>query len=290
VISFAKDALMRPTVKICLCIASIALWSGCHGLQLNRPVVPLATAQATPKELLQFDCDFDLPKNHRLVHELTVERDDVYQTLGLPHSDEPVHVHLYHDEEKYRDFLARHFPSVPQRRAFFVESDTTLDVYAHCSDRVGEDLRHEVAHGYLHSVVPAIPLWLDEGLAEYFEVPRGHGGLNQPHVDLLSDMMEHNGWQPNLPRLETLKSAADMDQADYAESWAWVYFLLHSPPERREVLTTYLAEIHDKGSTGPLSARLAAQNVLPQRTLADYLAAIHQDQVAARTQPATSIH
>ena len=119
---------------------------------------------------------------------------------------------------------------------------------------------------------------------------RGHGGLNQPHVDLLSDMMEHNGWLPNLPRLEGLKSAADMDQADYAESWAWVYFLLHSPPERREILTTYLAEIHDKGTVGPLSSRLAAGNISPQRTLADYLAAMHQDQLAARTPPATSIH
>ena len=137
--------------------------------------------------------------------------------------------------------------------------------------------------------MPAIPLWLDEGLAEYFEVPRGHGGLNQPHVDLLSDMMEHNIGSRICRDLKALKSAADMDQADYAESWAWVYFLLHSPPERREMLTTYLAEIHDKGTVGPLSARLAAGNIQP-RTLADYLTAIHTDQVAARTQPATSIH
>jgi hypothetical protein len=281
---------MRPAIKICLLTTLMAAWCGCRGLPLMQPVGKLPVAPPGPAELLVFDCDFDLAKNHRLVQELTIERNDVYQTLNLPRSDEQVHVHLYRDEQKYRDFLQRHFPSVPQRRAFFVETDTTLDVYAHWSDRVGEDLRHEVAHAYMHSVVPAIPLWLDEGLAEYFEVPRGHGGLNQPHVDLLSDMMEHNGWLPNLQRLESLKSAADMDQADYAESWAWVYFLLHSPPERREILTTYLAEIHDKGTVGPLSARLAAGNILPQRTLADYLAAMHQDQLAARTPPATSIH
>ena len=93
---------------------------------------------------------------------------------------------------------------MPTRRAFFVESDTRLAVYAHWSDRVGEDLRHEVAHGYLHSMVPGLPLWLDEGLAEYFEVPRGNNGLNRPHLELLSDMMQYNGWQPNLERLAAL--------------------------------------------------------------------------------------
>ena len=67
-------------------------------------------------------------------------------------------------------------------------------------------------------------------------MPRGQSGLNRPHVDLLSDMTEHDNWRPNLTRLETLTEAAQMDQRDYAESWAWVYFCLNSPPERREVL------------------------------------------------------
>ena len=65
---------------------------------------------------------------------------------------------------------------------------------------------------------------------------------------LLSDMVEHDGWKPNLKRLETLTDAAQMDQRDYAESWAWVYFMLHSPPERREILTSYLADVRAKGS------------------------------------------
>jgi hypothetical protein len=280
---------MRPTLTVLLLIAVAATWSGCRSLQLAPPTTQLPVAAEAPGQQLRIHSDFALPSDHRLLRELAVERDDVYQTLGLEGTQEPIHVYLFRDEDKYRQFLIRHFPSVPQRRAFFVETDTQLEVYAHWSDRVGEDLRHEVCHGYLHAVVPAIPLWLDEGLAEYFEVPRGHGGLNQPHVDLLSDMMEHNHWHPDLPRLEALKSAAEMDQADYAESWAWVYFLLHSPPERRELLTTYLAEIHDKGGVGPLSARLPSQNIQP-RTLAEYLTAIHTDQLAARTQPATSVH
>ena len=143
-----------------------------------------------------------------------------------------------------------------------------------------EDLRHEVAHGYLHAVAPGLPLWLDEGLAEYFEVPRGLGGLNRPHVDLLSDMAEHDGWQPNLVRLEKLTDAAQMDQRDYAESWAWVYFMLHSPPERRELLSAYLADMRAKGSTEPISVRLAALHVEPELPLMAYIATLKKETIA----------
>ena len=45
-----------------------------------------------------------------------------------------------------------------------------------------DDLRHEMTHAYLHAVVPNVPLWLDEGLAKYFELPRQQHGLNQPYV------------------------------------------------------------------------------------------------------------
>jgi hypothetical protein len=227
---------------------------------------------------LEFRSNFEIPEDHRLVRELTAERDDVCRTLGLPSGNEVIRVYLFRDAETYGQYLSRHFPGVPPRRAFFLESDTELAVYAHWSDRVAEDLRHEVAHGYLHAVVPGLPLWLDEGLAEFFEVPRGQYGLNRPHLDLLSDMMQHDGWQPDLARLERLSEASQMDQRDYAESWAWVYALLHSEPEQRELLTGYLAEIHERGAaTEPLSKRLAARHAQPERTLAKYLAGLKQD-------------
>jgi hypothetical protein len=269
---------MRRTDAILLLVAAAA-WTGCRSVWLPFSA-PLPTEHEVPGEQLVFECDFDLPRDHRLVRELKAERDDISAALGIPPSEEQIHVHLYRDAEKYSQILARKFPSVPSRRAFFVETDTRLEVYAHWSDRVAEDLRHEVAHGYLHASVPALPLWLDEGLAEYFEVPRGHGGLNRPHLELLADLMEHNGWRPNLVELERLKSAAEMDQTDYAEAWAWVYFLLESDPERHELLTAYLAELRENGSAEPLSVRLSSRYVEPQRTIAEYLAAVRADVVA----------
>jgi hypothetical protein len=276
---------MRPTIAVCL-VASVAI-AGCRAFSLPSfpQSTPLPTAHEVPADQLVFFSDFPLQRDHRLVRELTAERDDVARTLELSPSNEQIEVHLFSDAEKYGDYLQRHFPTLPARRAFFVETDTRLAVYAHWSDRVAEDLRHEVAHGYLHASVPAIPLWLDEGLAEYFEVPRGHGGLNRPHLQLLYDMMEHGPWQPNMERLEAFTSAGDMQQIDYAESWAWAYFLLNSPPERREVLIKYLADLHDQGACGSLSRRLAQQNIRPEQLLAEYLVSLNTEIATRESRP-----
>lgn len=247
--------------------------AGCRGLPRTAA---LPTGHEVPAEQLVFHCDFDLSSDHRLVRELAAERDDIYDALDLPPSTEPIDVYLFRDAEEYGQYLRRHFPGVPSRRAFFLETDTRLTIYAQWSDRVAEDLRHEVAHGYLHAAVPNVPLWLDEGLAEYFEVPRGQDGLNQPHLDLLSDMIQQGGWQPDLARLEQLTSAADLDQRGYAEAWGWVYFLLHAGPQQRALLTDYLAELRAHGSAEPLSARLASLHVEPARTLVDYLTTLEE--------------
>jgi hypothetical protein len=257
------------------------LCAGCRSLPQPIALPPavkaasakLPDAYRTPIGQLVFHSDFPLP-DHRLVRELTTERDYVNQTLGLAPSNEPIEVYLFRDADQYQDFLKRSFPNVPSRRAFFLETDTQLAVYAHWNDRVAEDLRHEIAHGYMQSSLPSIPLWLDEGLAEYFEVPHGKLGLNQPHVELLSDMTEKEHWRPNLPRLEKLTEAAQLDQRDYAESWAWVYFFLNSPTERREVLTNYLAQLRSRGAGEPLSVRLAALQVEPGEPLTKYIAGL----------------
>jgi hypothetical protein len=250
----------------------LAMLSGCSGLRpfFARDANTVSATLPTQHELkagqLVFRSDFVVPGGHRLVRELTAERDDICQALSMPCSDEPITVYLFQDAKAYSEGVNRFFPGVPSRRAFFVETDTQLAVYAHWSDRVAEDLRHEVAHGYLHAVAPGLPLWLDEGLAEYFEVPRGRGGLNQPHLDLLVDLARHNGWRPDLARLERISDISQMDQTSYAESWAWAHLLLESGPGYREVLTAYLFDVRSRGRLAEsLSSRLQKKHAdLPQ--------------------------
>jgi len=200
--------------------------------------------------------DFPLAGQHRLIRDLETLRTDVSQTLSLPVSDEPVHLYLFGEPRRYDEFAARRFPNFPVRRAFFVETDTTLSVFAPWQDRIAEDLRHETAHGYLHAVVPTIPLWLDEGIAEYFELPRGEQGVHREHVAHLSARLLEGTWQMDLARLEPLTSPGEMSQDHYAEAWCWVHWLLHSTPARRRLLQDYLTDLRRDGATAPLAARL----------------------------------
>ena len=234
---------------------------------------------------LVIQADFGLAEQHRLIRDLETLRTDVSQELGLPISDEPVHLYLFADAARYDAFAARHFPNFPVRRAFFVETDTTLAVFAPWQDRIAEDLRHETTHGYVHAVVPTVPLWLDEGIAEYFELPRGEQGIHPAHAAHLSGRFLEGTWRIDLARLEGLASAGEMSQDHYAESWVWVHWLLNTTPLRRRILQDYLADLRRDGKTAPLSARPAYYEGDPTTTTA--AVTTHLESLARRNEQAT---
>jgi hypothetical protein len=223
------------------------------------------------RDQLAIHSDFPLSAHHRLFEELTAQRADLCARLALPCSDEPIHVYLFESQERFEGFMKLHHPEFPERRAFFIETDTRLAVYAQWGDRMAEDLRHEVTHGYLHSVVPHIPLWLDEGIAEFYEVPRGQCGLNHTHLERLVVRMDREHWQPDMRRLDGFSSAHNMNQDDYGESWAWVHFLTESRPEYADALRGYLADLRRDGVTTPLSTRTASAIERPEAQLIDHL-------------------
>lgn len=171
-------------------------------------------------------------------------------TLKLPEQRDPVTVYLFSDEASYRYYMHATWRDLPPRRAYFVGSTRELAVYSFRSPQVMQDLRHEFAHGILHATLQTVPLWLDEGLAEYFEVnPETPGLANPEHLAELNRARQER-WNPNLVRLEMLTDFRDLTQQDYAESWAWVHFLLNGPEERKDVLLKYLETLR-KTKTPP---------------------------------------
>ena len=223
------------TLRMLLAFASIwslALSCGCRSTRVESSLLP--DQKVLEREQLVIHSDFHVPVRHRLIDELVARQSDIADKLSLPSSDEPINIYLFEDSERFQAFMQKLYPSFSDRRAFFVKNDTQLRVFAHWGARVGEDLRHEVTHGYLHSVVPNVALWMDEGFAEFFEVPRGSGGVNSQHVYLLSNRYRHSEWLPNLQRLEAIHSPADLTQADYAESWLWAHYLLEKDEATRK--------------------------------------------------------
>lgn len=251
----------------------LVLAVGCRSIP-HSPVLPVR--HSIVRDQLIVYSDFPLPPDHRLLDDLVAGRSELCNALALAKTEEPIHVYLFRTPERFREYMVEYHPDFPKRRAFFVESDTRLAVYAHWGDRIAEDLRHEVAHGYLHAAISNLPLWLDEGLAEYFEVPRGYGGMNRPHFEQLTATFEQEGWRPNLSRLESLTAVAEMTQLDYAESWAWVYFLLNTDPARRELLQEYLQALRKDGTAPPLSSRLRQAGAEPEVAVLEYLRSLRR--------------
>lgn len=256
-----------------LILASAILVGGaCAGCQLFRQREHWEPfPYEHPCGQLVIHSDAPLTGQQRLIEEMVSQREWINSRLNLTANERPIHAYLYGDEAEYYNFVNLRFPEMATRRAIFVGTNTDLTVYGFWGDQVAVDLRHEVAHGYLHAAIPNLPLWLDEGLAEYFEVGRGLRGYNEAHVDMLIKQAESGTWRPDLVRLEGLHSAADMTQQDYAEAWAWVHYLLESQDGKAEVLTTFLNDLANQAAPEPLSSRIAKRLVAPQLALNEHI-------------------
>jgi hypothetical protein len=197
---------------------------------------------------------------------------DIAATLGLRLNHKPIVINVFQTQRSYQEFIARQVPEGRNRRALFVKAETHGSVYAYLHTDIMTDLRHETTHAILHSSLPFLPLWLDEGLAEYFEVARDQRASGNPHLRRTKlDARLVIAWRPSLVRLETVRDQSAMTSRNYRESWAWVHFLLHGPDESRTTLTHYLAGIEAYDPPGPLSTKLRKIWPKPERQLTSHL-------------------
>src|SRR5262245_45426396 len=217
-----------------------------------------------------FLSDYDLKTEMSLLRDLASLRDQVCKELQLPMSDEVVYVYLFEDAERYRAYMESVYPKRPRRRAFFIAQERALGredlmVFTSRGDRLQQDLRHELTHALLHSVLQNVPIWLDEGLAEYFELPPDRKGINETHLSHFRPLNE--AVRPELARLEKLTKVEEMSPAEYREAWAWAHFMLRSTPENRSALLGYLQQLRTNANPGPLRPKLAVLNHSPEESL-----------------------
>ena len=186
--------------------------------------------------------------------ELETLDSDLIRTLGIEAARQPIYIYLFSNAKSHREYLAKHYPNVPYRRALFVEQGGQKGVYVFRHDELEIDIRHECTHALLHASLPVVPLWLDEGLAEYFEEPSSQRAFDHPHFAALRWNMRL-GMVREIQSLEQSKELSEMGAFEYRYSWAWVHFMLHGPEAAHATLVRYLADIRGGTPTGPLSER-----------------------------------
>lgn len=249
--------------------------SGCLSLNHSQDRATLPSRHSVRSDQLLVLSDFRISPQHNLIRDLKELRQQVYQHLELPVQQRPVTVYLFNDEQVYSEYLSQMYPGLPHRRAYFFKTSKELAVFTYWGDRIQEDLRHEFTHGLLHASLKSVPLWLDEGLAEYFEVAGPQPGeLNSNYpAELMAKI--GSGWRPDLTRLEALEEFADLERLDYQESWAWVHFMLHHTPETREALIGYLHDLRTQTKPYPLSNRLQVAQTDCDNRFLGYLSSLN---------------
>jgi len=193
------------------------------------------------------------------------------QTLDIPAGERQVVVYLFADQNRYANYMKERHPDLPARRAFFIGTPRELAVYAFWGEQTMVDLRHEFTHGFLHASLGNVPLWVDEGLAEYFEVgSRAPGSINGEHLPRLQVAVQ-NGWRPDVHRLEQLEDVDEMHREDYQEAWLWVHYLMHKAPRGQAILSEYLNDLHTRRSGDSLAKRIEKELPTAEVVLTGYV-------------------
>jgi hypothetical protein len=206
-----------------------------------------------------FLCHADFPLNSysHLLDELERLQRDLVRTLGVAESREPIHLFLFDQRSTYESYLELYFPQVPPRRALFIKQKGPGMVFAYRSTDFEVDVRHEGTHAVLHADLPMVPLWLDEGLAEYFEVPYAERAFDHPHLAKVKFFAHARiGKSPDLEQLEQLRDLNQMGASEYRQAWAWVHFMLHGSTVAHDELIRFLGDIRAQMPPGQLSQRL----------------------------------
>lgn len=271
-------------------LLGIAVLAGCESLPFageqlpESDVVAARSASPSPKRpgkywtrisQYAFCSDFTLNPDDPLFRELEQLPETIQNELELPPSNAVIQVYLFETQDQYEAYLTQKYPRLPIRRAYFFAEPRAgggndLLVYTWMGEHLRTDLRHELTHAILNGVLKTVPIWLDEGLAGFFELPASQDGVNDIHLEVL----RKGPFQPDLARLEKLGKVEHMEKPEYREAWAWVHFMLRSSPEAKQALIQYLKQLQTQPNPGPFLPRLKDAIGDPACALAEHLSRV----------------
>ncbi len=173
---------------------------------------------------------------------------------------QPIVIVAVRDEEEVKEWMPQYweekghfrpsgvYVSTPERDFVVLRMDPAEENPYHT-------LCHEYAHALLHLNFRTLPLWLNEGLAEFFgncsvgEKEVRVGQIDRNHLRTLSE-------NQLLPLSELFRARQDSVYYNeknnaslfYAESWAFVHYLILDPQASAEhLLLKFLAALQESG-------------------------------------------
>jgi tetratricopeptide (TPR) repeat protein len=168
------------------------------------------------------------------------------------HSPLPTYIYVFRSGSTFRDY-AIGLNQQPERIAgFFAGGDdgNYVAINAGSGNRPEEVVFHEYVHYWLDNNVPAAPLWVSEGLAEYYSTFSTRDRFAEIGVPALShaQLLRGKALIPMTSFLTADTSSADYHEQDrvglfYAQCWVAVHFLM-SDEENRGKLGDYFQKLN----------------------------------------------
>lgn len=213
--------------------------------------------------------DFDLRPLKPLFDEIVELRLELQRKFHFAPSSETIDVYLFARRDNYLQYMRYYFPGVGVREAMFVKSNSPGNVFAYAGRNLQVDLRHECTHAILHSMLPMVPLWLDEGLAEYYELPASERAFDNRYISAVrrNSMMR---LVPSVVELEAIGELSEMGTKQYRDAWAWVHFMLHGPEQAQVALLEFLNQVENHRPPTPISESLRQKFANPSREFAKH--------------------
>lgn len=207
---------------------------------------------------LSFRSTTPLANGADLLRQLRDIQDDIHAKLDLNIPEAPIEISVFARKNEYQAHLKPRMTQPVHRRAIYIQGTDKGRIYVYLHNDWQLDVRHEATHAYLHNALPFLPTWLDEGLAEYFEVPASQRDARAATSKRVRWSAQF-GRVPDIAELETKTTSTAMKSADYRASRAWVAFLLNESPQSRNVIANYLVAIQDGPPPGHFSRWLDQQ-------------------------------
>ena len=206
-------------------------------------------------------CESDFPVSNIEAFETEILdlQTDLIDYLGVPRPNEKIGLCLFARRESYAAFLREVFPQAPTNRpALYIKDRGPGILFLQVDDRLIVNLRHEMTHAILNASLRYVPIWLDEGLAKYFETPRGDRATQNPFLDPVANRASSFLVPiPSLARLEKMTKMEQIGPDQYRDAWAWTHFLIHYSPETQRLLGRYLYSLRPENRVGMTAARAA---------------------------------
>lgn len=177
-------------------------------------------------------------------------------------------VWIFDTEESYLALTATLARRMEHSAGCFHSGLNTLLLYAALDPQHNEQvLYHEAFHQYLRTAVNRTPLWLEEGLAEYYGSTRFDksgspvaGGMIRMRVETLRAYFAENQLPLSFRHLMQLNPLRFMEEKGveirYAQSWSMVHFFRHgADPSTRRLFDAYVqAVLANKGADAAFAA------------------------------------